>query len=215
LPGLSYVGNSGTWDLEAGADFLIGPGQGDTVDNGVFFSIADYDRQVPRVKSPKVRLGTMKDGAGTTLMFSENMHKSYYATPPGQPLFAYIGNNVAAEPMEQRFGMVWVVETAPLPTLQEKINGDELGNTAIALFYSPLLPRFARPASNHSGGVNVAFCDGHTGFIPDTIDYIVYQQLMTPNGRRCVDPLDWDQIPTGGAIEKFRTAPPLSEEDYQ
>jgi prepilin-type processing-associated H-X9-DG protein len=219
LPGLSYNANSGAWDFDTAGNFLVGPNKGDKVDNGVFLSFADYDRQVPRVKAPKVRLGTMKDGAGTTLMFSENRHKMYYTTPPTEPLFAWVGNRIAAEPMEQRFGMVWVVDDTPLAgdtlTDQERINGDERGKTAATLVYDPTIPRFARPASAHSGGVNGAFCDGHTGFIPDTIDYIVYQQLMTPNGRNCVDPTSWKPIPAGGAIEKFRNAPPLSEEAYQ
>jgi hypothetical protein len=40
--------------------------------------------------------------------------------------------------------------------------------------------RYARPSSNHAGGVLATFCDGHTQFISDTIDYSVYQHLMTP-----------------------------------
>jgi prepilin-type N-terminal cleavage/methylation domain-containing protein/prepilin-type processing-associated H-X9-DG protein len=221
LPALSYVGNSGAWDRDGTAlasDFLYGPKEGDTVANGVFFNLADYQRLSPPGRLPKVRLGTMKDGSATTIMYSENIHKSIFPTGSGPPLFAWIGNRVAAEPMEQRFGMVWVVETSPTPgngiTNQERINGDELSNTAANVFYDPAQPRFTRPASNHSGGVNVAFCDGHTGFLRDNIDYIVYQQLMTPNGRKCVDPTDHDLV-QGTAIEAFRNAPPLSEDDYQ
>ena len=45
-----------------------------------------------------------------------------------------------------------------------------------------LLPDIARPAANHTGGVNVAFCDMHILFLLETIDYRVYMQLMTPNG---------------------------------
>jgi len=36
--------------------------------------------------------------------------------------------------------------------------------------------------SNHGGGANVSFCDGHQHFLRDDIDYTVYQHLMTPNG---------------------------------
>ena len=39
------------------------------------------------------------------------------------------------------------------------------------------------PASNHPDGVIVAFCDGHTQFLLDNIDYRVYQHLMTPDSR--------------------------------
>jgi prepilin-type N-terminal cleavage/methylation domain-containing protein/prepilin-type processing-associated H-X9-DG protein len=40
-------------------------------------------------------------------------------------------------------------------------------------------PRVAFPSSNHPGGVNVVFCDGHNQFLRDTIAPNVYSQLMT------------------------------------
>jgi len=42
---------------------------------------------------------------------------------------------------------------------------------------------YARPSSRHPGGVNATFCDGHTQFLNDTIDYRVFQQIMTPARR--------------------------------
>jgi prepilin-type processing-associated H-X9-DG protein len=44
---------------------------------------------------------------------------------------------------------------------------------------------YARPSSRHPGGVIMAFCDGHTQFVADTLDYSVYRQIMTPYGRLC------------------------------
>ena len=41
----------------------------------------------------------------------------------------------------------------------------------------------ARPSSAHSGGVNVGLADGATRFINETIDYRVYQALLTPRGK--------------------------------
>jgi hypothetical protein len=41
----------------------------------------------------------------------------------------------------------------------------------------------------------------------------VYQQLLTPNGKKCVDPIGWE--PVSQAINAFRTAPPLSDEVFQ
>jgi hypothetical protein len=38
-------------------------------------------------------------------------------------------------------------------------------------------------SSNHGGGAVAFFADGHYQFLRDTIDYKVYQALMTPNGR--------------------------------
>lgn len=42
------------------------------------------------------------------------------------------------------------------------------------------LPGFlSMPSSNHPGGVVTAFCDGHTGFIKDSIPARVYAQLLS------------------------------------
>jgi prepilin-type N-terminal cleavage/methylation domain-containing protein/prepilin-type processing-associated H-X9-DG protein len=38
------------------------------------------------------------------------------------------------------------------------------------------------PSSNHPGGAVSAFCDGHTKFLKDSIDYQTYAQVMTSNG---------------------------------
>jgi prepilin-type processing-associated H-X9-DG protein len=82
--------------------------------------------------------------------------------------------------------------------------------------FDPNLPRFARPASNHPSGVNAAFADTHVEFVRDDVDYTVYQQLLTPNGAKCVDPTDHTaNLNQGEPIHAFRNAPPLSEADYQ
>jgi prepilin-type processing-associated H-X9-DG protein len=39
--------------------------------------------------------------------------------------------------------------------------------------------------SRHSGGLNVAFCDGHAQFLRDNVSIDVYKQLMTPWGAGC------------------------------
>jgi prepilin-type N-terminal cleavage/methylation domain-containing protein/prepilin-type processing-associated H-X9-DG protein len=218
LPGLSYNANSGAWDNDGtnvDSDFLFGANMGDTVNNGVFLNFTEYDRN--RQKSPKVRLGTMKDGAGTTLMYAENIHKSYEPATSGPPLFCWAGNRVAMEPMEQRFGMVWVVDETPEAVLPPTLFGQEPinRNTLDQVFFPFTAPLYARPAGPHGQGVNVAFCDGHGAFLRDDIDYIVYQQLMTPNGRKCVDPMAWTPVNPGDPIDLFRKAPPLSEDSYQ
>jgi prepilin-type processing-associated H-X9-DG protein len=161
-------------------------------------------------KGPVSRAGKINDGAATTLMLAENIHKTYLA-PSGGPLFGWVGA-LGNLPHEQQFGLVWVVNPTPTPQEQEQINGnaDQLGE------FDPSLTRFARPAGPHGDGVNIVFADGHGQFLPSDIDYVVYQQLMTPHGRKCVDPTDWDnQVNSGQPIYIFRNAPPLSESDYQ
>lgn len=224
IAGLTYSVNSGGWDRE-GNDFRYREGTGDTVDNGVFFDLAKYARQQPPPKAPAMRISNIKDGAGTTLLMAENVHKTYLSSS-NSPLFSWLtggeyivtGTGYRFSPIssEQQLGFVWVVplggKSSPDPgdTIndQERING----NINQLADFDPTIPRFARPASNHGGGANVAFCDGHGQYLREDIDYLVYQRLMTPNGRKCVDPVDHSV--TTGAIQGFRTAPPLSEKDF-
>ncbi len=231
IAGLTYSANCGGWDRN-GNNFLYKTGTGDTVDNGVFFDLAQYARQSPPVKAPAMRISNMKDGAGTTLLFAENVHKTYFSSS-NAPLFSWLaggeyivpGNGFKHTPIssEQELGFVWVVpesgKTAPEAGVemddQESING----NVGQLADFDPTIPRFARPASNHSGGANVAFCDGHGQYLRQDIDYIVYQQLMTPNGRKCDDPAnhrstDTSSLPANDPIKAFRIAPPLAEKDY-
>jgi prepilin-type processing-associated H-X9-DG protein len=213
VPALTYSVNAGApdWDDE----FLIEVGRRDTTDNGMFINVFEYSYR--KVKAPSSRLSNIRDGAGTTIMLSENIHKSYEPFEPGfPPRFSWACGT------EQHLGIVWVVNDAPQPGNtyidQEAINraGEDVrGNDPM---FDPNWPRFARPASNHPNGVNAAFCDGHTDFVRDNIEYVVYQQLLTANGRKCVDPRDnlAGVKPTdpNHAIHKFRIAPPLAEEDY-
>jgi prepilin-type processing-associated H-X9-DG protein len=151
---------------------------------------------------------------------AENIHKSYYSTT-NAPLFSWLCGSEklsgSLPPSEQQLGFVWVVPnapaTAPSPgnTIkdQERIGGDSLQSG----YYDANMPRFARPASSHGSGANVAYCDGHSAYLRDDIDYIVYVQLMTPNGRKCVDPMD--KTFTGVPISNYRTAAPLAQKDFE
>jgi prepilin-type N-terminal cleavage/methylation domain-containing protein len=44
-------------------------------------------------------------------------------------------------------------------------------------------PDLARPSSAHVDGVNVGFADGATRFVAQSINYRVYQAIMTPRGK--------------------------------
>ncbi len=206
--GLSYSANCGGWDRGSSGTFLIptsaNPNVGDTVDNGVFFDLAEYERN--GTKGPSARMSNIKDGAGTTLMFAENINKTYF-DPSNAPLFGWLTGR------EQQLGIVWVVPTSgTAPQPGNSINDQERigGNESDLVDFDSSFPRFARPASAHGSGANVAFCDGHSMYLRDDIDYIVYVQLMTPNGRKCVDPANH-----ANNLTPFRNAPPLAEKDYE
>ena len=72
--------------------------------------------------------------------------------------------------------------------LQHKINGggldvsEDIFNLGISdnVYDAPSL---ARPSSAHVEGVNCAFADGQTRFITTSVDYRVYQALLTPRGK--------------------------------
>lgn len=202
--GLSYVVNAGTWDLDNGGAFLGGAGFGDSKANGLF-----HNKVFDNITT---RLSNIKDGAATTLLLSENIHKQEEYTWMG------VGEQNNALCGEQQFGMVWVVEEDPIV----QSSGDVDTRHQVALSkenldidgYRKDLPVYARPSSNHASGIfNVVFADGHGASIAPDIDHKVYMQLLTPQGSKVVDPEDHtatDEDP----IFTIRRLPTLSETDY-
>jgi prepilin-type processing-associated H-X9-DG protein len=146
-------------------------------------------------------------------MISENISKD-----PSYSWLGVAGNTTGISGNklgEQQFGMVWVADDTPAPG-GTNVNQEPLGKESTSSF-DPDRPWFARPASNHpTGAINMVFIDGHATSIQPTIEYKVYQALLTPNGRKCVDPSDHNAglVPPNGPIYIFRTAPPLSEKDF-
>jgi prepilin-type N-terminal cleavage/methylation domain-containing protein/prepilin-type processing-associated H-X9-DG protein len=217
LAALSYSVNAGAPDWDG--RFLLDaadPNIGDSPDNGMFLNLYEYAAK--KMKAPSTRLGKVRDGAATTIMLSENIHKSYEPASPGFP-----SRFTWAFGTEQHLGIVWVVSYPPQPgdtfVDQERINYASSSVYSRNPVFDPNTPRFARPASAHPNGVNVAFCDGHTDFVRDDIDYAIYQQLLTAHGKNCVDPRNHNAgvkpPDPSHPIYKFRKSPPLSERDYQ
>ncbi|MDG3006894.1 DUF1559 domain-containing protein [Paludisphaera mucosa] len=67
------------------------------------------------------------------------------------------------------------------PNAQGCDNGAD-GNTGAWGSYSDAMP----PSSNHSGGVNAAFCDGSVKFIKNTVDLPTWWAIGTRNGGEVV-----------------------------
>jgi prepilin-type processing-associated H-X9-DG protein len=96
------------------------------------------------------------DGTSTTLMLSENLQAGWWTDTEKADL-----------------GMVWWDSPGDCNNINHcQGAGRRLHDI-----------QYARPSSNHKGGVNCAFCDGHTQFLSDRIDYRVYQQLMAPDDK--------------------------------
>ncbi len=149
---LSYVANCGMVNFPPGQP----PPPGEAC--GVFHD--HFSVSAPN----QVRLSAsgISDGAQQTLMLSENVVPKEAASP-GDPI--PLPHSWATDTTVSRLGFVWEFTTAPVSQIiNQQIRID--------------LPR---PASHHPGGVIVTFCDGHTHFLRDDIDFYVYVHLMTPN----------------------------------
>ena len=171
----------------------------------------------PRVRYPE----DVPDGAATTLMLSENIHKDEDASQLNWLTYKISNTDIFGTP-EQFYGMVWVASLSPDPqNEQERINRDDYPP---ADSYVVTTARFARPASAHPEIFISVFAGGNTRSIREDIDYTVYQQLMTPNGRRSVDPkgqqecdkspYDIQANPPSPPIQRFRNGGALSDSDY-
>jgi prepilin-type N-terminal cleavage/methylation domain-containing protein/prepilin-type processing-associated H-X9-DG protein len=202
---LSYSANTGAWDWKSSAanfdaaDFLNGPNFGDTKDNGLFMNLS--------LGNINNSLSGIKDGASMTLLLSENIQKASTYTWLG------VTDNQCGE---QQFGMDWVVNTNPTYNLPASVTDQARISQAPGNTFPEDKPLYARPGSSHpSGSVNVIFADGHGTSLQPSIDYIVYQQLLTSNGAKCVDPANHGATGPGTAIDQFRKAQPLAEKDFE
>ncbi len=220
---LSYSVNTGAWDRDINGFLYVGgnnPDVGDTLDNGVFTNMAEYRRVGQRPL--EARLSQVLDGSSTTIMISENTDKDYDPGSAGDPPFTWLGGDGTICGTEQQLGFTWVVNENPQTvdemsdvTLVDQARINRRGDIDASDPFVEIVPYLARPASQHNQGVNVVFCDGHGQFLNESIDYIVYQQLLTSHGRECVDPEDHTDTEIGSVIYVFRTAPPLSEVDFK
>ncbi len=124
--------------------------------NGVFLNL--YEQKI----TTNGDFVSLHDGQATTILFAENVQADRWTV-------------MTSDEAERTTGLVWhdVENTA------RRINGD-----ANAAPVAPSLD-YARPSSNHlGGGAHVAFCGGNVKWISDSIAYHVYQQLMTPHGKK-------------------------------
>jgi prepilin-type N-terminal cleavage/methylation domain-containing protein len=182
---------------------------------------------------PSVRMGTdVKDGANTTLLLSENIHKDLQTggqngtwLGPLQKNFINVNKNFTVPDMsfnpEQRFGMVWPLPQmnmapGPLPvTSFEPFNRDSTQGGPYSNPPSSALTRFARPSAQHPDKFIAAFCEGNARDIRQDIDFKVYQQLMTPDGLKAAYAENPNQpfekvLPPA---QRFMN-PPLNASDY-
>jgi prepilin-type N-terminal cleavage/methylation domain-containing protein len=133
----------------------------------------------------KISADKMRDGTSQTIAFAENMQADSWAYVTGTSA----SGGLTDDSTRTRIGVVWLYRlddtsltstgkpaAAPIqPT--NKINGNKLIATVGDL-------EAARPSSNHPGVAIVGMLDGSTKSVEETIDYHVYQALMTPQTRQ-------------------------------
>jgi prepilin-type N-terminal cleavage/methylation domain-containing protein/prepilin-type processing-associated H-X9-DG protein len=184
-PWLNYVGNAG-W---AFTDSTRGSDTAEYAANGIFFD-ANKNKNIGPVDGreghPLVQMSMAQvtDGTTKTMMLSESLHTFYWT---------YGLDNDASNIQDAKhlFGFVW----KNAPNTIERINGDKYYDQptpgppdTMETFADPSnsnkYESYGFPSSAHSGGVNVAFCGGQVVFIAESIDPVIYAQLMTSNSKR-------------------------------
>ena len=179
------------------------------VANGVFFdnarnveilgdSSAEDRREIYPPITSSVAYVQSNDGTSKTMMLSESLHTWFYVYGEDSGSEQYqncIGNPDCSPVQDSKhaFGFVWSNDATGI----ERINGDnQLDNvtpplsmaeycqvgmpSTVATEYESL----GYPSSNHPGGVNVVFVDGHIIFMAESVEPQVYAQLMTSNRKR-------------------------------
>jgi prepilin-type N-terminal cleavage/methylation domain-containing protein len=199
-PTLSYVGNAGWAFFDDGTYGRLknGDDRREYAANGIFFDTNKNTNIGPpdgRELAPKIQmsLAQVVDGTTKTLMLSENLHALYWCYQPLSTANGYVQNDAALIlDIKHTFGFVW--KNHPGANV-DRINGDnnydkekppEVADPSNpqAVFATNLYENYGYPSSNHPNGVNVAFCGGTIRMMADSIDPVIYGQLMTSNSRK-------------------------------
>ncbi|MGL4512556.1 MAG: DUF1559 domain-containing protein [Lacipirellulaceae bacterium] len=136
------------------------------------------------------------DGAGKTMMLSENIHAVWYTYPFSEPIETSAPSPENVPDALHHFGFVWQnqpqtgsgtqytsgAETIQLEAADQQVNGARLRPTVEALGW--MVEGLAFPSSNHPQSVNIAYFDGRVSSAAGDIQPRVYAQLMTTKNKR-------------------------------
>ena len=195
--GLSYVVNAGFLSrslYHGDPDGLHRVGQlswdgndvaGEAADVEVAAATGVYWRKSEAFQPSLDYVGT-GDGVSQTLMLSENLQAgNWWDTDTTRIAF---GLPVATVSGRVPFGRGTFFESVERP-LNAQFDGGTLTSAKPQDWRINSDLRAAtgtrpRPSSNHTGGVNVIFCDGSGRFFSDRIDPHLYAKLLTSNGMK-------------------------------
>jgi prepilin-type N-terminal cleavage/methylation domain-containing protein/prepilin-type processing-associated H-X9-DG protein len=192
-PWTNYVCNAGQAfsDPTRGSNSPAGLSAANTeyAANGVFFDVnvnkninaSRLDgREGAQIRS---RLANIADGGSKTMMLAENAQAWYWLCAANNP-DGTLNINPTYPDTKHSFGFVW----SNRPNQIQRINGSQASSVVplsdMQTFAALANESYGWPSSLHPGGVNIAFCDGHVVFVPETVEPLVYGQLMTSNAKR-------------------------------
>ena len=208
----SYLANAGNVNRVGGSGNPIGLIE--LAGNGVFFDRTrtaesayaagaaqdNRDASNPDNDEPEIRMtmAAIKDGTTKTMMLTESInatHWMYFNQPgSGAPDATQTGDNKAF------FGFCWeqpaeIANSSPVDPPDyasevrfRRLNGvtEQMLETQISgnMLLSDDTSNYGFPSGYHPGGVNVAFVAGQVAFIAESIEPLVYAQLMTSNHKK-------------------------------
>ncbi len=128
------------------------------------------------------RLTDVRDGTSSTLAVGESAHPQRWGMGPG-----YGDPNVGGP-----VGWVWGSACMqPACQIRDRSYGRDVRNTRFPINAAvPLLPDNENDTplgSEHPGGANFLFADGHVGYLPQTISFTLLQALATIKGGETID----------------------------
>jgi type II secretory pathway pseudopilin PulG len=190
----SYISNNGMEPAGSPVNFATSMSRANGVFNNKYAGLPSAVQV-----GDAVRADDLKDGAGNTVLFTENLQALPWANVTAT------ANGITATPdiypgsSRYATGFVWhfrdpnpsaFPEHPGLQTPSEVhlINGgfgveDKFGLQMTAVPSGLTLADLARPSSAHVSGVNMGFADGASRFVTEDIDYRVYQAYMTTRGK--------------------------------
>jgi prepilin-type N-terminal cleavage/methylation domain-containing protein/prepilin-type processing-associated H-X9-DG protein len=185
---IAYAGNCG--------DYGRSNGKG----NGVFFN---------RAGASTIGLDYIGNGDGTsnTLLFTERCGANASGLASwnhGQQSCTTVSMTIASAPTTPAFVLPGTLTTGRVINVTSGTTTPGLDNDGNA---TSLPEADVFPSSNHPGGVNVVFCDGHTQFLKDTIAPVVLSQLMTSRTENATN--------NGVGGHNYSILLPLNERDYK
>lgn len=193
----SYTSNNGTF---AGTfSKSLGDVDSESSANGIFNfhgnhpNTEDATKLWPesRAVGPKTTAEDIIDGTSHTALFTENVQATAWHKVSSDPRILTLPDvyqQIKPRDVEAFSGFLWHYADefgpagTPKPTQTMRANGGDIYTESLT--FGPSIQLRARPSSLHTGGFNMTFADGGVRFVSDSIDYRVYQALMTPHGAK-------------------------------